>query len=170
MTGQSLGLIETVGLAAAIAAADAAVKSANVSLVGYELTKGGGLVTVKLEGEVGAINAAVAAAIVAAGKVGQVYGHRVIARTAQHIASLIHSAETIGQAPAQQAPATPASDKIPVVNVEPDLATSCLENEEAAPQPTAAEAPPAVEPPAAKPEPDGAKKNTRPTAKKGGNK
>ncbi|GAA3590824.1 hypothetical protein GCM10023078_18270 [Gibbsiella greigii] len=170
MTGQSLGLIETVGLAAAIAAADAAVKSANVSLVGYELTKGGGLVTVKLEGEVGAINAAVAAAIVAAGKIGQVYGHRVIARTAQHIAGLVHSAETIGPALAQEAPATPANDKIPVVNVEPDTAISCLDSEEPAPQSTAPEAPPAVEPPATEPEPDGTKKNSRSAAKKGGNK
>ena len=63
MSGKSLGLIETVGMSAAVEAADAAMKSANVSLVGYELTKGGGMVTVKLEGEVGAINAAVAAAI-----------------------------------------------------------------------------------------------------------
>lgn len=70
MAKQSLGLIETVGLAAAVEAADAAVKSANVNLVGYELTKGGGMVTVKLEGEVGAVNAAIAAASVAAAKVG----------------------------------------------------------------------------------------------------
>ncbi|MGM3371746.1 BMC domain-containing protein, partial [Escherichia coli] len=53
MSGKSLGLIETVGMSAAVEAADAAMKSANVSLVGYELTKGGGMVTVKLEGEVG---------------------------------------------------------------------------------------------------------------------
>ncbi|PWC19028.1 BMC domain-containing protein [Brenneria corticis] len=62
MAKQSLGLIETVGLVAAIEAADAAVKSANVNLVGYELAKGGGMVTVKLEGEVGAVNAAISAA------------------------------------------------------------------------------------------------------------
>ena len=55
MSGKSLGLIDTVGMSAAVEAADAAMKSANVSLVGYELTKGGGMVTVKLEGEVGAI-------------------------------------------------------------------------------------------------------------------
>ena len=42
MQQKSLGLIETQGLAAGIEAADAAVKSANVELVGYELTKGGG--------------------------------------------------------------------------------------------------------------------------------
>lgn len=38
MSGKSLGLIETVGMSAAVEAADAAMKSANVSLVGYELT------------------------------------------------------------------------------------------------------------------------------------
>lgn len=38
-------------MSAAVEAADAAMKSANVSLVGYELTKGGGMVTVKLEGK-----------------------------------------------------------------------------------------------------------------------
>ena len=40
MQQKSLGLIEIQGLAAGIEAADAAVKSANVELVGYELTKG----------------------------------------------------------------------------------------------------------------------------------
>ena len=38
MIKQSIGLIETVGLSAAIAAADTAVKSANVTLIGYELS------------------------------------------------------------------------------------------------------------------------------------
>ena len=42
MSGQSLGLIETVGLTVAVEAADAAIKSANVELVGYELTKWAG--------------------------------------------------------------------------------------------------------------------------------
>ena len=46
----SLGLIETVGLVAAVEAADAAVKSANVTLVGYELARGSGMATVKVEG------------------------------------------------------------------------------------------------------------------------
>lgn len=40
-----------------------AIKSANVELVGYELTKGSGLVTIKLTGEVGAMNAAVSAGL-----------------------------------------------------------------------------------------------------------
>lgn len=98
MAKQSLGLIETVGLAAAVEAADAALKSANVRLVGYELTKGGGMVTVKLEGEVGAVNAAISAASYAAAKVGDVYAQKVIARTADNLEALIESAETVGVA------------------------------------------------------------------------
>ena len=63
---KSLGLIETQGLAGGITAADAAVKSANVELIGYELTKGGGWTTVKIQGDVGAVKAAVDAAKIAA--------------------------------------------------------------------------------------------------------
>jgi len=118
MSGQSLGLIETVGLAAAIEAADAAMKSANVQLVGYELTKGGGMVTVKFEGEVGAINAAVAAGVVAANKVSQVYAHRVIARTAEGIERIVHSVDTIGLEPVitQETPPV-VSLEIPVLEI-----------------------------------------------------
>lgn len=78
MSGQSLGLIETVGLTVAVEAADAAMKSANVDLVRYELTKGGGLVTVKFTGDVGAMNAAVAAGVAAANRIGQVYAWKVL--------------------------------------------------------------------------------------------
>ena len=63
---QALGLIEVVGLAAACEAADVACKTANVELVGYELAKGGGYVTIKVVGNVGAVNAAVDAASAAA--------------------------------------------------------------------------------------------------------
>ena len=131
MSGKSLGLIETVGMSAAVEAADAAMKSANVSLVGYELTKGGGMVTVKLEGEVGAINAAVAAAISAASRVGEVY-----ARTAQHIEQIIHSKVTAGVAEPQ--PEVPAaqptlqaenapSQTFPVVNLDTSISASCMD-------------------------------------------
>ncbi len=105
MSGQSLGLIETVGLTVAVEAADAAIKSANVELVGYELTKGGGLVTIKLTGEVGAMNAAVSAGVAAASRVGQVYARKVIARTATGIDSLITSSQTYGTPPEPVAPA-----------------------------------------------------------------
>ena len=96
MTQPSLGLIETIGLAAAIEAADAAVKSANVVLVGYELTKGDGMVVVKVQGEVGAVNAAVAAGVAAAAKVSRVASSRVIARPARGIEKLVINADTVG--------------------------------------------------------------------------
>jgi microcompartment protein CcmL/EutN len=135
MSGQSLGLIETVGLTVAVEAADAAIKSANVELVGYELTKGGGLVTIKLTGEVGAMNAAVSAGVAAASRVGQVYAWKVIARTATGIDSLIASSQTCGTPPEPAAPAAeclPAAAEVPdatiaVVNItSPAQSASCL--------------------------------------------
>lgn len=56
---ESLGLIETKGLVSAISVADAMVKSANVKIIGLENTKGLGFITVKIKGDVGAVNAAV---------------------------------------------------------------------------------------------------------------
>ena len=99
MQQKSLGLIETQGLIAGIEAADAAVKSANVQLVGYELTKGGGWTTVKVQGDVGAVNAAVSAAAAAAAKVGRVVSTRVIPRPAAGIECLIHNRDTVGDRP-----------------------------------------------------------------------
>ncbi|NLM04726.1 MAG: BMC domain-containing protein [Clostridiales bacterium] len=96
MSRLSLGIVETVGLAAGIEAADAAVKSANVQLIGYELTKGSGMVTIKVVGDVGAVKAAVDAACVAASKVSSVYSHKVIARPHEDIQQLIYSKETVG--------------------------------------------------------------------------
>jgi len=58
---RAVGFIETFGLTAAIAAADAACKSANVKLLGYEYAKGDGMCTVKVEGDVGSCKAAIAA-------------------------------------------------------------------------------------------------------------
>lgn len=102
MTQASLGLIETIGLVSAVEAADAAVKSANVVLVGYELTRGDGMVLVKVQGEVGAVNAAVAAGVAAAAKVSRVVSSRVIARPARGIEKLVVNAATVGS---QAAPA-----------------------------------------------------------------
>ena len=61
MAERAIGFIETFGLTAAITAADAACKSANVKLLGYEYAKGDGMCTVKVEGDVGACKAAIAA-------------------------------------------------------------------------------------------------------------
>jgi ethanolamine utilization protein EutM len=75
----ALGMIETKGLVAAIEAADAMVKAANVTLVGKELV-GGGLVTVMVRGDVGAVKAATDAGAAAASKVGDLLSVHVIPR------------------------------------------------------------------------------------------
>ena len=79
MNTNALGMIETKGLVGAIEAADAMVKSANVQLVGKEQV-GGGLVTVKVRGDVGAVKAATDAGAAAAEKVGELVSVHVIAR------------------------------------------------------------------------------------------
>lgn len=76
---KSKGFIETKGLVAAIEAADAMLKAANVTFVGKKLI-GGGLVTVIIEGDVGAVTAAADAGAAAAGKVGELVSVHVIAR------------------------------------------------------------------------------------------
>jgi ethanolamine utilization protein EutM len=76
---EALGLIETKGLVAAIEAADAMVKAAQVTLVGSEKV-GGGLVTVIVRGDVGAVKAATDAGAAAAEKIGELLSVHVIPR------------------------------------------------------------------------------------------
>ena len=76
---EALGMIETRGLVAAIEAADAMVKAANVTLIGSEKI-GSGLVSVMVRGDVGAVKAAVEAGGAAAGRLGEVITTHVIPR------------------------------------------------------------------------------------------
>ena len=108
MSQRSLGLIETYGLLPAVEAADAAVKSANVDLVGYEFAKGSGMTVVKVEGDVGAVKAAISAAYVAASKVGKVAATRVIPRPSAGLEGLTRNGDTKGYTPPEPpAPASP---------------------------------------------------------------
>ena len=75
----ALGMVECRGLVAMIEAADAMVKAAKVTLVGYEKVDAG-LVTAIVRGEVGAVKAAVEAGAAAARKVGEVVSTHVIPR------------------------------------------------------------------------------------------
>ena len=84
----ALGMIETKGLVCAIEAADAMVKAANVRLVGREQI-GGGLVTVMVRGDVGAVKAATDAGAAAAGRVGEVISVHVIPRPHEDIEALL---------------------------------------------------------------------------------
>jgi ethanolamine utilization protein EutM len=76
---EALGLIETRGFVAMVEAADAMLKAARVTLVGYEKI-GGGYVTAVVRGDVAAVRAATEAGSVAASKVGEVVSVHVIPR------------------------------------------------------------------------------------------
>lgn len=79
MARNALGLIESIGLIGAIAAADAAAKAADVQLRKSEVTSSA-LVTVHIEGELGAVQAAVEAGAAACRKVGRLYSVVIIPR------------------------------------------------------------------------------------------
>ncbi len=84
----ALGLIETKGLVGAIEAADAMVKAANVTLVGKVLV-GGGLVTVMVRGDVGAVKAATDAGAEAAKRIGEVVSVNVIPRPHNDVEAIL---------------------------------------------------------------------------------
>lgn len=79
MSQEALGMVETRGLVAAIEAADAMVKAANVVLVGTEKI-GSGLVSVMVRGDVGAVKSAVEAGEASARRLGEIIATHVIPR------------------------------------------------------------------------------------------
>jgi ethanolamine utilization protein EutM len=81
-------LVETKGLVAAIEAADAMIKAANVQLVGKEKI-GSGLVTVMVRGDVGAVKASVDAGAAAAKRVGELYSVHVIPRPHEDVEGIL---------------------------------------------------------------------------------
>ncbi len=87
----ALGMVETRGLVAAVEAADAMMKAANVRLVAHEKV-GGGLVAIFVRGEVGAVKAATDAGAVAANKVGEVVSVHIIARPDAQLADMVRAA------------------------------------------------------------------------------
>ena len=89
---QALGMIETKGLVASIEAADAMVKAANVTLIGKEHV-GGGLVTVMVRGDVGAVKAATDAGAAAAERVGELIPGHGIPRPHNEVESILPSLE-----------------------------------------------------------------------------
>ncbi|MFH1311671.1 MAG: BMC domain-containing protein [Candidatus Eisenbacteria bacterium] len=84
----ALGKIETRGFVAVVEAADAMVKAANVVLTRYEKT-GGGMVTVFVRGDVGAVQAAVEAGARAAAKVGELVSAHVIPRPDESLEDIV---------------------------------------------------------------------------------
>ena len=85
---EALGMVETRGLVAAIEAADAMVKAANVVLIGSEKI-GSGLVSVMVRGDVGAVKAAVEAGSSAAAGLGEVIATHVIPRPHADVEKLL---------------------------------------------------------------------------------
>ena len=77
MALEALGMVETRGLVAAIEAADAMVKAANVELIGTEKI-GSGLVSVMVRGDVGAVKAATESGSAAASKLGELSASRIL--------------------------------------------------------------------------------------------
>ncbi|MBM6687580.1 BMC domain-containing protein [Collinsella ihumii] len=90
---QALGMVETKGLVGSIEAADAMVKAANVTLVGKEHV-GGGLVTVMVRGDVGAVKAATDAGAAAATKVGELVSVHVIPRPHTEVEGILPHVES----------------------------------------------------------------------------
>lgn len=144
---KALGLIETIGLVTAFEAADTALKAANVKLLGYENTKGGGRITVKFVGDVGAVKAAVSAGVAAALRIGRIESSLVIPRPHQEIEGLIAQ---IDRGPAAAAPAVapeaaPVALPAPAQAAKPKAATK--PQPVAKPKPAASKAKRAANPP-----------------------
>lgn len=82
-------MIETMGFIGAVEAADAAVKTANVKLVKYTSVDGG-LVSIHVMGDIGAVQAAVDAASAAARRVGELFAVHVIPAPHEDVASVVY--------------------------------------------------------------------------------
>jgi microcompartment protein CcmL/EutN len=82
--GDALGMIETRGLVGMIEAADAMLKTANVTLVSWQKVDAG-LVTAIIRGDVGSVKAATDAGAAAARRVGELVGVHVIPRPADDV-------------------------------------------------------------------------------------
>lgn len=110
MPNLSLGTIEVLGLPAAVEAADVALKTADVTLIGYETTDGMGMVAVKIEGQVSAVQSAISAARAAAEKITKVFAVSVIPRPSDQLEPVVMTELTVGlerPTPAEPAPAEP---------------------------------------------------------------
>jgi ethanolamine utilization protein EutM len=94
---EALGLIETKGLVAAIEAADAMVKTANVVLTGKEFI-GAGFVTIAVRGDVGAVKAATEAGAAAARRIGELVSVHVIANPHEEVEKILPGAGPVKRA------------------------------------------------------------------------
>ena len=91
--GKALGLIEFIGYVPAICAADTALKAASVDLIGIEKVTGG-IVTVKITGDVDAVQAAVESAENYASRIGSLRSAHVIPRLADEVENLLMNSKS----------------------------------------------------------------------------
>ncbi len=121
---KALGMIETRGLVASIEAADAMVKAANVTLTCKEHV-GGGLVTVMVRGDVGAVKAAVDAGAAAAERVGELVSVHVIPRPAGDLEPILGGSGPEEAEPSPRPPVpAPAPAPAPAPEPEPEPVAS----------------------------------------------
>ena len=111
---QALGMIEVYGYLTAVEALDSALKAANVSRLGVEKVRGG-LVTVLVEGDVGAVKAAMDASAAAAERVGTVISVHVIPRPADDVTRMLKG----GKEPEEPTPPEPEKPSEPEISSEP---------------------------------------------------
>ena len=128
---QALGMIEVYGYLTAVEALDSALKAANVSRLGVEKVRGG-LVTVLVEGDVGAVKAAMDASAAAAERVGTVISVHVIPRPADDVTRMLKG----GKEPEEPTPPepTPPKPESTVMPEEPESEAVKAEEGEKAPQ------------------------------------
>lgn len=120
---QALGLIETKGLVAAIESADAMLKAAEVSLL-EKTYVGGGLVTVMVCGDVGAVKAATDAGAAAAQRVGELLSVHVIPRPHQELNDVVVSTTVLKQT---EAPMTASEETKAEAETEAEAAPAAKE-------------------------------------------
>lgn len=92
---QALGLIEVIGMTTALEAADTCAKSSNIEIIGCEKITNG-LVTIKIQGNVGAVKAAIDAARISASQINTVVSTLIIPRPAEAILPMIKSRDMMG--------------------------------------------------------------------------
>lgn len=126
---QALGMIEVYGYLTAVEALDSALKAANVSRLGVEKVRGG-LVTVLVEGDVGAVKAAMDASAAAAERVGTVISVHVIPRPADDVTRMLKG----GKEPEEPTPPEPEKPSEPEAPAEPEPEAAKAEEGEKAPQ------------------------------------
>ena len=128
---EALGMIETKGLIGSIEAADAMVKAANVYLIG-KVHVGGGLVTVMVRGDVGAVKAATDAGAAAAQRVGELISVHVIPRPHMEVEGILPQRPGPAEEPPAPAPEpdpTPAPQPpVPENDAQPESASAPEEN------------------------------------------